>query len=85
MSDPAIIGFSKTFDDAFNPQLDFAAIMTCSHADENCPFIPGANTRIALNYEDPKLFDETPQQNEKYLERSLQIATEMKYVFSQLQ
>ena len=85
VSDPAIIGFSKTFDDAFNPQLDFAAIMTCSHADENCPFIPGANTRIALNYEDPKLFDETPQQNEKYLERSLQIATEMKYVFSQLQ
>lgn len=85
VSDPAIIGFSKTFDDAFNPQLDFAAVMTCSHADENCPFIPGANTRIALNYEDPKLFDGTPQQNEKYLERSIQIATEMKYVFSQLQ
>ncbi|WP_115463116.1 arsenate-mycothiol transferase ArsC [Winogradskyella aurantiaca] len=84
-SDPAIIGFSKTFDDAFNAQSDFAAVMTCSHADENCPFIPGANTRIALNYEDPKLFDGTPQQNEKYLERSLQIATEMKYVFSQLQ
>jgi len=85
VSEPAIIGFSKTFDNAFNAQLDFAAVMTCSHADENCPFIPGANTRIALNYEDPKLFDGTPQQNEKYLERSIQIATEMKYVFSQLQ
>lgn len=84
-SHPAIIGFSKTFDDAFNAQSDFAAVMTCSHADENCPFIPGANTRIALNYEDPKLFDGTPQQNEKYLERSIQIASEMKYVFSQLQ
>ena len=81
---PAIIGFSKTFDDAFNVQKNFAAVMTCSHADENCPFIPGANKRIALNYEDPKLFDGTPQQDSKYLERSIQIATEMKYVFSKL-
>jgi arsenate reductase len=81
---PAIIGFSKTYDHFFNPENDFAAVMTCSHADENCPFIPGANKRIALNYEDPKLFDHTPQQDEKYLERSIQIATEMKYVFSNI-
>jgi arsenate reductase len=80
----AIIAFSKSFDDSFNAQSNFAAVMTCSHADENCPFIPGANQRIALNYEDPKLFDGTPQQTEKYKERSTQIATEMKYVFSEL-
>lgn len=83
-SDLPIIGFSKTYDHFFNPENDFAAVMTCSHADENCPFIPGANQRIALNYEDPKLFDGTPQQDEKYLERSIQIATEMKYVFSNI-
>jgi arsenate reductase len=83
-SDPAVIAFSKVYDDVFNAQSNFAAVMTCSHADENCPFIPGANKRIALNYEDPKLFDGTPQQDQKYLERSIQIATEMKYVFSQL-
>ena len=82
---PAVIGFSKTYDDAFNAKTDFAAVMTCSHADENCPFIPGANRRIALNYEDPKLFDGTPEQDEKYLERSIQIATEMKYVFGSLE
>jgi arsenate reductase len=80
----AIIGFSKTYDHAFNVRTNFAAVMTCSHADENCPFIPGASARIALNYEDPKLFDGTPQQKEKYLERSVQIATEMKYVFNHL-
>lgn len=80
----AIIAFSKTFDDSFNVQRDFAAVMTCSHADENCPFIPGANQRIALNYEDPKLFDNTAKQTEKYMERSTQIATEMKYVFSEI-
>ena len=81
---PAIMGFSKTFDDGFNAQRDFAAVMTCSHADENCPFILGANQRIPLNYEDPKLFDGTPEQDAKYKERSQQIATEMKYVFAQI-
>lgn len=77
-----IIGFSKKYDDEFNPKSEFAAIMTCSHADGNCPFISGAAKRIPITYEDPKLFDETPQQAEKYLERSIQIATEMYYVFS---
>lgn len=79
-----IIGFSKTYDSKFNPQSDFAAIMTCSQADEGCPFIPGAEKRIPLNYDDPKAFDGTPQQAAKYRERSLQIATELKYVFSQI-
>jgi arsenate reductase len=35
-------------------------------------------------YEDPKISDETPQQKKVYAERSKQIATEMKYVFSQI-
>lgn len=80
-----IIGFSKTFDDSFNPKSNFAAVMTCSSADEGCPFIAGAEQRIPLTFEDPKAFDNTPQQAEKYLERSLQIATELKYVFSNIQ
>lgn len=79
-----IIGFSKTFDDDFNPQSEFAAIMTCSSADQGCPFIAGAEKRFPITYEDPKAFDNTPQQAEKYEERSLQIATEMLYVFSQI-
>ncbi|HEY9220908.1 MAG TPA: protein-tyrosine-phosphatase [Lutibacter sp.] len=79
-----IIGFSKTFDDAFNPQSEFAAIMTCSDADANCPFIPGAEKRIPVKYDDPKAFDNTPQQAEKYEERSNQIAAEMLYVFSKI-
>jgi arsenate reductase len=35
-------------------------------------------------YEDPKVSDGTPQQQEVYQERSEQIATEMKYVFSKI-
>lgn len=79
-----IIGFSKALDDDFNPTSDFAAIMTCSQADGGCPFIAGAEKRIPITFEDPKAFDNTPQQLEKYHERSLQIATEMCYVFSQI-
>jgi len=79
-----IIGFSKTYDDNFNPENEFAAIMTCSQADGGCPFIAGAEKRIAVTYDDPKAFDNTEQQSEKYNERSVQIATEMFYVFSQI-
>ncbi|KQB44530.1 Arsenate reductase [Flavobacterium daejeonense] len=80
-----IIGFSKTFDNSFNPQSEFAAILTCSSADQGCPFIAGAEKRIPITYEDPKTFDNTAQQAEKYEERSLQIATELFYVFAQIQ
>jgi arsenate reductase (thioredoxin) len=79
-----VIGFSKTYDDGFNPKNNFAAIMTCSGADEGCPFIAGAEKRIPITFEDPKTFDNTPQQTEKYQERSLQIAGELFYVFSQI-
>ncbi len=79
-----IIGFSKKLDDDFNPKSGFAAIMTCDSANEACPFVPGAEKRIAITFEDPKAFDNTPQQAEKYKERSLQIATELSYVFSQI-
>ncbi|MBU2950414.1 protein-tyrosine-phosphatase [Tamlana agarivorans] len=79
-----IIGFSKKLDAKFNPSSEFAAIMTCSQADGGCPFIAGAEKRIPITFEDPKAFDNTPQQAEKYNERSLQIATELFYVFNQI-
>lgn len=79
-----IIGFSKKYDDAFNPSEKFAAIMTCSQADGGCPFIAAAEKRIPITFEDPKIFDGTPQEKEKYNERSLQIATEMLYILQQV-
>jgi len=79
-----IIGFSKTYDDNFNPKSEFSAIMTCSHADANCPFIAGAEKRIPITYGDPKEFDGTPKQEAKYQECSLQIATEFFHVFSKI-
>lgn len=79
-----IIGFSKKYDNSFNPINQFGAIMTCSQADSECPFIAGAEKRIPLNFEDPKTSDGTPQQNLVYTQRSTEIATEMFYVFSQI-
>ncbi|RKS53066.1 arsenate reductase [Gillisia mitskevichiae] len=79
-----INAFSKTFDSETNPKTEFAAILTCSDADENCPLIKGAEIRIPITYEDPKVSDGTPNQKAVYKDRSLQIATEMKYVFSEI-
>ena len=79
-----ILAFSKLLDDPINKAGQFAAVMTCSHADENCPFIPGAEKRIPLRYEDPKEFDGTPEESAMYDARSMQIASEMFYVFSRV-
>jgi arsenate reductase len=76
--------FSKKYDDEFNPKKDFAAIMTCSHADENCPLVVGASSRIAVTYDDPKDFDGTPQEAAKYSERVREIGREILYAFSQV-
>ncbi|MCP9201001.1 protein-tyrosine-phosphatase [Gramella sp. GC03-9] len=83
-SEDALICYSKVYDAPENPSGNFAAVMTCSHADENCPFIPGAEARIALDYQDPKEFDGTPLASQKYDERSDQIASEMIYVFKNI-
>lgn len=76
--------YSKTYDSAGNPSSDFAAIMTCSQADQACPFVRGATLRISLPYEDPKLADDTPEEAARYDERARQIAVEMFYSFSKV-
>lgn len=79
-----VICFSKAYFDEFNPKTEFGAIMTCNNADEGCPMVFGAEARFPIKYDDPKAFDGTDLMNEKYAERSLQIASEMYFVFSQL-
>lgn len=74
--------FSKKFNNEANPRSGFAAVMTCSQADEACPFVPGAGIRISIPYEDPKAFDGTPEEGEKYRERAREIGREILYVFS---
>ena len=76
-----ILAFSKVYDNPANPNSGFAAVMTCDHADEHCPFIPGAEVRIPLRFEDPKAFDGTDLEETKYTERSHQIGAELFLIF----
>lgn len=77
-----MVCFSKTFDNPVNPSNDFAAIMTCSDADANCPFVPGAKFRAPITYRDPKESDDTEKETRIYDERCRQIGTEMFYMMS---
>lgn len=80
-----IVAFSKRYDDVTNPQMDFCAIMTCNSADQACPVVFGASLRVATTYEDPKAFDDTPDEAKMYDERCKLIATETLYLFSKVE
>ncbi|NEV94591.1 hypothetical protein G3567_10595 [Psychroflexus sp. YR1-1] len=81
-SELSITCFSKVYEDSENPKQDFLALITCSHADENCPVIRGASERFATPYEDPKLFDNIELQDKIYLERAMEIGREVCYMMS---
>ncbi|MEK6260825.1 MAG: hypothetical protein AABP62_19675 [Planctomycetota bacterium] len=63
------IEFSKKYDDAANPSSGFAALIVCSDAEEDCPLIKGASTRIGMPYLDPKAYDGSAIEARKYAER----------------
>ncbi len=84
VNEPPIIGFSKLWNDTFNPKSDFIAVMTCGQADVDCPYIPGAKQRISLPFTDPKEYDGGAYEIEAYLNKSLEIATDLYYVFHKL-
>ncbi len=79
-----VTAFSKAYDHPFNPVSGFTAVMTCDSANEACPVVFGSNARFALLYVDPKISDNSPEMDDVYAQCSLQIATEMKYLFSQI-
>ena len=79
-----IICFSKEYHHDFNPAGHYGAVVTCNSADEACPVVLGAESRFPIKYDDPKAFDNTDIMDEKYEEKSQQIAEEMWYIFSQV-
>ena len=76
--------FSKIYDQPPNPTSGFAAVMTCSSADKNCPLVKGAVRRVSTPYEDPGASDGTPQETKVYDERVREISREVLYLFSQV-
>ncbi|MFK7936992.1 MAG: hypothetical protein AB8G22_25985, partial [Saprospiraceae bacterium] len=79
------IAFSKKYAAAPNPTNEFAAIMVCNEADAGCPIVEGADFRLAVPFNDPKAFDDTEVEAEKYLERCRDIGREMMFVMQQVQ
>jgi hypothetical protein len=82
---PSLECFSKLYFSGPNPHSEFCAVMTCAQADKQCPAVIGASLRISLPYDDPKAFDNTPQEAAGYDERCRQIARELLFVFSNVQ
>ena len=81
---PSIISFSKRYDDPANVRERFVAVMTCSHADENCPLITGADARIVVSYDDPKSADGSPSEATVYQDSVRRIGREVLYAFSRV-
>ncbi len=81
---PTLICFSKRFEQAVPSDMPFIAVMTCSDADQNCPLVPGAKSRIPLTYEDPKAFDGTEKEQQEYLNTAVVIGREIIRVFKNL-
>lgn len=81
---PEIRGYSKVYSAEGNPKENYAAIMTCSQADKNCPVVEGSSFRVAIPYDDPKAADGTPEEVARYDERTQQIGREMFYMLSQV-
>lgn len=72
--------FSKLYNDPINSQSSYLAVMVCDSANEACPVVHGAKEKYALLYTDPKAFDNTPQESEKYSEKVNEIGREMLFL-----
>jgi protein-tyrosine-phosphatase len=74
--------YSKVYNESYNPQQNFIALLVCNSADQGCPIVAGAFKRISLPYLDPKDFDDTNLEKEKYLEKVSEIGREMLFIFN---
>jgi arsenate reductase len=82
-ADP-ILAYSKLYDSPENPQDSFIAVMVCGHADENCPFIPNAQKRFAVTFDDPKVADDTLEEAAAYDAKIIEIGAQLFYLFNSI-
>jgi protein-tyrosine-phosphatase len=76
--------FSKSYFDATNSQQGFAAVLVCGEADAACPVVKGAAVRISMPYLDPKIYDDSVYEAQKYAERRDDIGRLMLSVMMQV-
>lgn len=76
--------FSKLIDHEANPRRDFFALMMCTEAEANCPFVAGAIHRFGLPFDDPKAYDNTLKVSDAYLSTFEEIGVQILYLFNQI-
>lgn len=63
---------------------DFISITTCSEADASCPIDLRSKLNLKLLYKDPKIYDNTKNEQKKYDSTCLKIASELNYIFKNI-
>jgi len=76
--------WSKVYNEDGNPAEGYIAVMTCTHADENCPIAGGASDRVSLPFTDPKESDDTPEEAITYDLRLREIGSQMFRLMSEV-
>ena len=76
--------FSKMYDSMSNPKRKFLSIITCSDADKKCPVVKGADKKIFLPYEDPRISDGLDLEESVYDQSCYIIAQEMFYIMKKV-
>lgn len=76
--------WSKVYNEDGNPTTNYIAVMTCTHADENCPIAHGAADRVSLPFTDPKESDDTPEEAATYDLRLQEIGAQMFHLMSKV-
>ena len=72
--------FSKKYDNEYNAQENYHAVMVCDSANESCPVVHGSKQRHSLMFVDPKKSDAEPNQSYVYDKTLALIATELAFV-----
>lgn len=72
---PAVLAYSKLYQEALSMDQDFVALLVCDTA--ACPYIAEAEAQIALPYEDPGTWDYTLEQAYHYDQAVQAIGTEL--------
>lgn len=72
--------FSKKYDNEYNAQENYHAVMVCDSANESCPIVHGSKKRHSLMFVDPKKSDGELNQSHVYDNTLALIASELAFV-----
>ena len=63
---------------------NFISITTCSEADASCPIDLRSKLNLKLLYQDPKIYDNSKNEEIEYDSTCLKIASELNYIFKNI-